>query len=302
MNAGVERADLWRRAWHAFVARPGRSLPAVVAAAVALAALLLLLGLGTALAPLLGRLPVAEATAFVGAGTSASDLDKLAASVAALDGVRHVRVLDRQTALEQLQQRLPQASAMNPNPLPHAVIAHFRLATPPAAVESTAAAMRQLPGVESVALDLTWYRQYLASGALFLAAAGTLLGALVVLALLVLLWAAAALTSIDARELALLDMLGASPSFVGGPHVLAGCLGMLAAACLSIGLYGLARWGWQLLLAAGEDLSPLLSLPWPELPALVTYLLVAVTLGAVVAAARVGQLRRRLRDITANPA
>ncbi|MCX8006077.1 MAG: permease-like cell division protein FtsX, partial [Burkholderiaceae bacterium] len=243
MNAGAGRADLWGRAWRALVARPGRSLLAVLAAAVALAPLLLLVALASAILPHVGRLPVAEATAFVAAGTAAADVKKLAGQIAALDGVRDVRTLDRETALAQLQRRLPQASATKSNPLPDALVVEFQVATPAAAVEAAAAAMRKLPLVESVVVDVGWYRRYLAIGAHVLTASGLTLGALSLLALIVALGAAAALTTPDATEIALLDMLGARPGFARGPHVLAGALGMLAAAGLSIGLFALLRWG-----------------------------------------------------------
>lgn len=228
------------RALALLVARPWRTLSAVMLIALALALPLLAATLAWSLQPLAPRLaPVGVATVFAAPGTSTEELRTLQSRLAAVAGVVDVAPLPRDAALADLTQRsgLPLAD-LRSNPLPDAFT--LRLSGLPAAQDAAVTAARALPRVDGVQHDGNWVRR-LASGGRAVATAAAALGGLA-LAVSVALAVAVLrrLTRVDPHEREVLSLLGAAPRLVGRA---AGWQGLLAAgigALLAAGLVALA--------------------------------------------------------------
>lgn len=283
----------WARALRLLAERPGVALGAVACAAVALTVPLLGLTLAQMLAPHAGRLPAAEATAFLAPGATGAELKALAARIESTPGVAAVRTITREAALAELQKRTGGALAeLKSNPLPDVLVAEFAAGTAPETVEAAVASMRKLSRVESVAADLDWYRKFRALTHAVYAVAATIGGAMLLLVLAIVLAATRMLASASETELRVLHLVGADTAFVRRPFVYAGALVLALASALSLALLALAHWAIDPALAeVGRAYGVALALPWPSWPVALGYLAGAALTGGAVGAVGLGRAR-----------
>jgi cell division transport system permease protein len=244
MSWQTARGYCWSRAMRMLGERPLVTLAAVGVCALALAIPGCALMLAQAFAPALGRLPVAEISAFVAPGTSAAELKALATRIEAIDGVARVRLIPRDQAWAEMQRRSRDGAALaeiKPNPLPDVLVAEFPPHAPAPVVQGAVTAIGKQPRVDSVQGDIDWYRRLLAA----FDAATTLFvpfGLVVGLfAILVTIGSVRVTGSIDARELRLLDQIGAEIDFIRRPFVYAGAVLLGLAGALALGLIAAAR-------------------------------------------------------------
>jgi len=279
--------------------RPGQTFTGIVVVAFALAlpvgAFMLAQGVGPALA----RVPVAEATAFVAAGTGPGEVKTLSARLEAIGGVARVRFVPRDQAWAELQRRARDGQGfaeIKPNPLPDALVVEFLPCAEPATVSAAAVAMSKLPRVESVQAEIEWYRRLVL---VIQAVRAVLVPVALILALLVVvvtLGTVRRATTVDPAELRLLDQIGAEDDFIRRPFVYAGAvlLGIAAAGCL--GLIAVGRFLANPPLAdLGRAFGVELALdypPWPLVTAFVAgSLLVGAAAGYVFGGRQVAQAR-----------
>jgi cell division protein FtsX len=272
--------------------RPFAWCAAVLAAALSLSALLLAAAGAQVLRPWIdqGGLPV-HATVMLAAGVA--DSDALRKSMARLPVVASVSFVSRDAALARLAARSAAdrdaIAQLAVNPLPDSYVVEFRADVEAADIESAATAMRKMPRVDGVQLDLGWYRKLRST--LRLAAGGALaLAALVAINAFGWLLAVIALCArIDERQVRLLNLLGADQRTLRKPAVVAGALSAFVAAAAAIAL---ARLAWTWLEPRTADLAVQyaqpLRVPWPDPQWLVLGTLVLGLSGAVLASIAAG--------------
>jgi cell division transport system permease protein len=267
---------------------------AVLAGGLSMAAILLAAGVALGLRPLLvqGGPPV-QATVWISSG--AGESDALRASLGRLDAVDSVAFVSRDAALAQLAARsaadreaIAQLAA---NPLPDAFVVTFRADASADAVDSAAGAIRKLPRVDGVQLDLSWYRKLRA--ALRLARFGSL-AALAFVGTSAVGWLLVAVSvclRIDPVQVRLLRLLGADDRLIRRPAVIAGSISALAIGLVAVGA---ARYAWSWIDGEAAALASLYSSPlrvrWPDFS-----WLALVILGLLVAGTSLASIGARLR-------
>jgi cell division transport system permease protein len=249
--------------------------------------LLLTAGLVLALAAwnlveLAPRLPLApEAAVFV--STPGNDSPALRGKLQRIAGVADVRFVGRDAALAALSSPAPATSArasaapaslvaaaiadLNGNPLPDAYILSFTPGIDPDVASAAAASARALKGVDSVELDLGWYRKLRALLQLAQKAAW-LLGAVASITTLAwMLLAASVWVRVDPVEARLLWLAGADDRQIRRRYLYAGALSWAFASALALVLAATAlRWLQPSLLSLASlygDASPAVLLPAP---------------------------------------
>lgn len=272
--------------------QPGAFLLNVALAAAALAAPLFMAAIAYSMAPLVARIQAGpEVSVFVALGTSSSDLDQLRLKLTAVEGVVGVRLIARDQAFAELSRRSGLAPGAVPrsNPLPDVLVARFAATTSPDAVERSAASVRGWTGVDSVRLDIEWFRR----AAAIAGTAGLVLAVVAGLAfvLIVLVLVAAVRLQAESRrdETAVLQLAGAPTSFIVRPYAYAGALtlGLGAALALAIAAGGTLIVAPRIAALAatyGQDFR--IATPPPWLPFSVVGLAVVAGLLAAAAGAR----------------
>jgi cell division transport system permease protein len=238
MSAIAERRYAAVRAAALIRDQPGSFLLNVALAALALVVPLFLGALVNASAPLAARLQAGpELNVFVTPGTPSGDVENLQTRLAATAGVVGVRLIPRDQAFAELIRRagLPAATSTRANPLPDVLVARFGGTVEADAIEQSAAAIRGWARVDSVRLDLEWYRRAAAiakAAGLVLAIVAGLSLALIALALV----AAARGQAVSRQaESSVLLLAGARPSFIVRPYAYAGAITLGLGAALAMG-------------------------------------------------------------------
>jgi cell division transport system permease protein len=243
MSAIATRWFALKRAAALIQGQPGSFLLNVTLAGTALAVPLFLAILAYALAPWTTRIEAGpELNVFVALGTSPSDLEQMRMKLATVDGVTGVRLIARDQAYAELSRRSGLASGAAPrmNPLPDVLVARFAAKVGPELVERSATSVRTWAGVDSVRLDIEWFRRASAlaraAGLILVVVAG------LTLALIALVLVAAVRLQAESRrdETAVLHIAGARNSFIVRPYAYAGALtlGLGAALGLAIAVGG----------------------------------------------------------------
>jgi cell division protein FtsX len=243
MSAVATRWFALKRAVALVQGQPGSFLLNVTLAGTALAVPLFLAILAYALAPWTARIEAGpELNIFVAVGTSTGDLEQMRLKLAAIDGVTGVRLIGRDQAYAELSRRSGLASGATPrsNPLPDVLVARFAAKVGPEVVERAAVSVRDWTGVDSVRLDIEWFRRASAlaraAGLVLVVVAG------LTLALIALVLVAAVRLQAESRrdETAVLHLTGARSSFIVRPYAYAGALtlGLGAALGLAIAVCG----------------------------------------------------------------
>jgi cell division transport system permease protein len=243
MSAIATRWFALKRAAALIQGQPGNFLLNVTLAGAALAVPLFLAILAYALAPWTTRIEAGpELNVFVALATTPSDLEQMRTKLAAVDGVTGVRLIARDQAFAELSRRSGVASGAAPrtNPLPDVLVARFAAKVGPEVVERSAASVRTWAGVDSVRLDIEWFRRASAlaraAGIILVVVAG------LTLALIALVLVAAVRLQAESRrdETAVLHLAGARNSFIVRPYAYAGALtlGLGAALGLAIAVGG----------------------------------------------------------------
>jgi cell division transport system permease protein len=284
MSWRTARGFCWDRAVRMLSERPIRTLLGVIVAALALALVVGAFVLTQSLMPVIGRLAVAEATAFVAAGAGSSDVKALSATLEAIDGVARVKLLSREQAWTDLQRRGREGQTfgeIRPNPLPDALVVYFKPYASPALVATTVATMSKQPRVEAVQADLEWYRRLI----LLLHAAAWLVGPVSVivslLVFVVVFGVVRRFAVVDPAELRLLDQIGAEPDFMRRPFVYAGAILLGLAAAGSLGLVAVGRhFASPGLMELGGAFGVTIRLDYPPGPLLIAFVAACLLLGA----------------------
>jgi cell division transport system permease protein len=239
MSAIATRWFALKRAAALIQGQPGSFLLNITLAGTALAVPLFLAILAYALAPWTTRIEAGpELNVFVALGTSPSDLEQMRMKLAAVDGVTGVRLIARDQAFAELSRRSGLASGAAPrtNPLPDVLVARFEAKVGPEVVERSAASVRAWAGVDSVRLDIEWFRRASAlaraAGIILVVVAG------LTLALIALVLVAAVRLQAESRrdETAVLHLAGARNSFILRPYAYAGALTLGLGAALGLAI------------------------------------------------------------------
>jgi cell division transport system permease protein len=271
---------------------PGLTLLALLLATAALTLPLLVAALAWPLNSAWSRLDApAQAVVFAAPGTAGSDVAALRARLAEQPGVASATLVTRDAALAELTRRAPGGALpdVKANPLPDAVVVTFVRATPPPAVETTVAALRKLPRVDSVQFDGAWYRRWMAGVDAARVAGGAMAALLVVLAMAGLL-SAAQLPPVTGRaELRLQALTGAPAADRRRPFMYAGGLiglvaGLAAGTVVTAVLMAVTH------RLAGAQTAGAAVLDWPQ-PALPLWL--GLVGGAALAGLLVGLIGGR---------
>jgi cell division transport system permease protein len=220
--------------------RPGSFLLSVVLCAAALAVPLFLVALAHSAAPWKPRLSAGpELSVFVAIGTLARDVEAMKAKLAAFESVAEVRLIPRDEAFNEISKRagLPSsATEARANPLPDVLAVRFATVVEPALVERAAASIRRWPAVDTVRVDLEWYRRIAAVARAALSVLAVVGGLTLILVVLVLAAAVRSQAAARREETDVLQMVGAQTSFIVRPYAYAGGLTLGLGAALSVAL------------------------------------------------------------------
>lgn len=243
MSALAARRYALARAYAMTRERPLAFFLGVLLAAAALALPLALASVFWAAQPVVagGMRLSPEVTVFVAPRATPREVDALRVRVAALPGVAGVELRAKDAALAALVERSGfGAVPFEPgaNPLPDVLIARLAPPVTQDAVDRLGATVKSWPLVDSVRSDLDWYRKVQAIGRLGLAAAALSGGLLVGVLGLILFGAARLHAATRAEEVAVLQLVGATPGFIARPYGYSGALTLgIASAFACVAVY-----------------------------------------------------------------
>jgi len=183
------------------------------------------------------QLPRAEVTVFMKPGVSTREAESVRAQVAAMEGAEGVRLVTRGEAGADLAKRYGLSVPTGedrPNPLPDALVVRMGSYVDPQQVARVAAATKELAGVGSVRSDLDWYRRYQQTLRLVGTVTGIMAAATLLLVLLVVAFAVRARCAVDAAEVNVLRLLGATSAFIARPTVYLAIIGVALATALGL--------------------------------------------------------------------
>jgi cell division transport system permease protein len=244
MSAVSERLYALRQALRMIAQQPGRFYLSVIIAGAALALPLLLAALALAALPAWKAAKVGpEISVFVKIGTAPRDVEALRVRLATLSDVTEVRLISRDQAFAELSKRsglAAGAAESRSNPLPDTLVARFFFTVDPAAIDRTAAEVRQWSGVDAVLSEIGWYRRLSALRQVGLALAVGLTGLVALLIVTALIGAAQMTIQLRPDETRLLQLVGARPRFVRRPYAYVGALTLATGAALAIGIAWIA--------------------------------------------------------------
>ncbi|HQR76851.1 MAG TPA: permease-like cell division protein FtsX [Burkholderiaceae bacterium] len=295
MSAVATRWFALKRAVALVQGQPGSFLLNVALAGTALAVPMFLAILAYSVAPWTARIEAGpEMNVFIALGTSPSDLEQMRTKLAAIDGVTGVRLIARDQAFAELGRRSGLAAGAVPrvNPLPDVLVARFSAKVGADAVERVAVSVRAWAGVDSVRLDIEWFRR---AGALARVAGIVLVVvAGLTLALIALVLVAAVRLQAESRrdETAVLHLAGARGSFIVRPYAYAGglTLGLGAALGLAIAVGGMLLVEPRLVALAGafgQDFPLTLPPAWLAAAIVPGAILLGLALGSIGARAAI---------------
>jgi cell division transport system permease protein len=291
---------LLRQVLSAIGRRPVAWVTAVLLAALGLGALGLAAISFWSLRPYVARAAIGpEASVLLAAHAPAAETEALRNSLEQLGTVASARFLSRDAALADLAARTPSdreaIDQLAVNPLPDAIVVTFRPWAAPDAIESTAAAIRKMPRVDAVELDVGWYRKVRALLRLVVPGAGFLGAAFLVHAVGWMLVAVTLSAPIDSGRVQLLWLLGADDRMIRRTPVAAGALTALVAAAVAL-LVTRAGWVWldSELASIARLYAAQVRLRWPAPSWVAGFLGVATLAGALIGSVRA---RARLRAI-----
>jgi len=218
--------------------RPLAFLLGVALAAIALALPLAIASVLWAARPALALIqPAPEISVFVSTRAAPRDVDALKGRLEAVPGVAGVTVQPKDAALAQLIKRsgfVTTPAELGANPLPDVLIARLELPTSEQSLDAVTTAVKGWPFVDSVRSDLDWYRKVRGLGRVGLTAV-TVFGGLVILLLTLILAGTVRLhAGTRADELAVLKLVGATPSFIVRPYAYSAALTLALASVLAI--------------------------------------------------------------------
>ncbi|MEM9532268.1 MAG: permease-like cell division protein FtsX [Pseudomonadota bacterium] len=241
----------------------------VLAVAIALPAALLLVV--QSLSSVAGQYPDSrQISLFLAATAGAEDAQTLADELTRLDRVSEVRVLNPADELLRLENQFGDTlSALDGNPLPWTLVV-----LPTAAVADTAAVsalardLNARPEVSDVLLDLEWLNRLNALLALAQRVVWVLLGLLALAALLIIGHTISLEIKGRQEEIAVSQLLGATPGFIRRPFLYLGLLlglaaGVLAALVIAVSVMLVSGPANRLLVSYGSELT--VALPNPLL-------------------------------------
>lgn len=286
----------WREAFGSIGRRPVAWVVSVMVAGLALGAVVLVAIAGWSLRPLVERSSIApEVTVVLAAGMSPAEVDALRNALSLLAPVAATRFVSRDAALAQIASRTPAdrdaIGRLAANPLPDVVVLSFRADASPDAIESAAAAIKKMGHVDSVDVDLGWYRKLWALGRIGVGGSLAVAGALLVHAAGWLIVALVLSGPIDAQRTQLLWLLGADDRAVRRAPVTAAGLTALAVAAIAL-VSARAGWQWlnQELSSLGRLYASAVKLEWPP-----ERWLAGFVLGVLLAGLLIGSVRARVR-------
>jgi cell division transport system permease protein len=240
MSAVSEWLYALRQALRMIAQQPGRFYLSVIIAGAALALPLLVVALTlAALPPLKAARLGPEISVFVKIGTAPRDVEALRVRLATVSDVTEVRLIPRDQAFADLSKRSGLAAGAGDgrsNPLPDTLVARFGFTVEPAAIDRTAAEVRQWPGVDAVVSEIGWYRRLSALRQVGLAVAVGVTGLVALLIVTALIGAAQMTIQLRPDETRLLQLIGARPRFVRRPYAYVGALTLATGAALAIGI------------------------------------------------------------------
>jgi cell division transport system permease protein len=294
----------WRDALTLIGRRPLAWIVAVIVAGLAVGSVLLVAIVAWSVRGWVDQGSIApDATVILASGATAAESDALRNALSLLPAVAGAQFVPRDAALAQIAQRTPSdrdaIGQLAPNPLPDVVVLSFRTATSPAAIESAVAAIKKMPRVDGVDLDLGWYRKLWAAAQIGAEGSLVLAGALVLHAVGWLMVAVVVSGPIDTPRTQLLWMLGADDRVVRRAPLAAAALTALAVALIALVS---ARAGWQWLqrglVSLGRLYAAAPQLQWPPPQWLAWFaaavLMAGLLVGSVRARLRLGALRRTI--------
>jgi len=208
--------------------RPVAFLLGVALAAIALALPLAIASVLWAARPALALIqPAPEASVFVSTRATPGDVNALKGRLEAAQGVAGVTLQPKDAALAQLIKRsgfVTTPAELGANPLPAGLIARLQWPAPEQSLDALATTVKGWPLVDSVRSDLDWYRKVRALGRLGLTVVVVFGGLVVLLVALILVGTVRLHASTRADEVAVLELVGATPRFIVRPYAYSAAL------------------------------------------------------------------------------
>jgi cell division transport system permease protein len=266
-------------AWEYMVRGRGTTLASVVALTAVLFLLALVLLATHNVQLLAGHLQSRKGlTVFLADGVGEERAHELATIFSGFGEVSDVRFVDREQALEEIEQDLgglPVASTLGGNPLPYSLVVSLtpQAAARPGALQSLAREIRGYEDVDDVIFGGEWV-EMLDRNLRTLYSANLALGLLAAAAVFVVLLTTLRLCFMSRREtVRILKVVGATDRFIRSPFLILGGMQCALAAVLSLAILGAVRAflesfvpgvaflpaGWQALFVIGSSLLGVLA-------------------------------------------
>jgi cell division transport system permease protein len=218
--------------------RPLAFLLGVALAAIALALPLAIASVLWAARPALASIqPAPEASVFVSIRATRGDVDALKVRLENVEGVAGVTLQPKDVALAQLIKRsgfVTTPSELGANPLPDVLIARLQSPVTERSLDALATTVKAWPFVDSVRSDLDWYRKVRALGRLGLTVVAIFGGLVAVLVALILVGTIRLHAATRADEVAVLELVGATPRFIVRPYAYSAALTLALASGLAL--------------------------------------------------------------------
>jgi cell division transport system permease protein len=273
--------------------RPLAFLLGVALAAIALALPLAISSVLWAARPALAQIQLApEVSVFVSTRATPRDVDALKGRLEAVPGVAEVTLRPKDAALAQLIKRsgfVTTPAELGANPLPDVLILRLQLPASEQSLDLVTSTVKGWPLVDSMRSDLDWYRKVQALARLGITAVAVFGGLVVLLVTLILVGTVRLHAGTRADELAVLELVGATPRFIVRPFAYSAALTLAVASVLAIAAVFSAH---AALRAPLSNLTALYGAPF-TLPDPEPIHLLAVLAGAVIFGWAVGVVGAR---------
>jgi len=218
--------------------RPLAFLLGVALVAIALALPLAVASVLWAARPALAQVqPAPEVSVFVSIRAATRDVDALKGRLESIPGVAGVTLQPKDAALAQLIKRsgfVTTPAELGANPLPDVLIARLQLPVSEQSLDAVTTTVKGWPLVDSVRSDLDWYRKVRALARLGTTAFLVFGGLVVVLVTLILVGTVRLHAGTRADEVAVLELVGATPRFIVRPYAYSAALTLALASVLAL--------------------------------------------------------------------
>jgi cell division transport system permease protein len=218
--------------------RPLAFVLGVALAAIALALPLAIASVLWAARPALALIqPAPEASVFVSIRATPGDVDALKVRLENVEGVAGVTLQPKDVALAQLIKRsgfVTTPSELGANPLPDVLIARLQSPVSERSLDDLATTVKAWPLVDSVRSDLDWYRKVRALARLGLTVVAIFGGLVALLLALILVGTIRMHAATRADEVAVLELVGATPGFIVRPYAYSAALTLALASGLAL--------------------------------------------------------------------